>query len=501
MRRAFAIHDSPVTIHESKPADFMSLTRLHVALLFLALPLHAAPQAARSVHLRWPAPAADIFYNELTVEQSVPGSYFMACGFRHGYFGMQELGDGRKIVLFSVWDPDLSSDPKALADKVPAENRAEVLHHDPDVVAKRFGGEGTGAQSMWDYPWKIGETCRFSVRATVEGQKTAFAAFFWLAAENRWKHLATFRTTTKGESLRDLYSFIEDFRRDGKSATEVRRARFTRGWARSMAGDWTALHRAMFTADDTPTDNIDAGFAEDGYFLATGGEIKNRTQLGMTFVREPVPVPRPLPPASWQGEAKTAAGEALATIAVDTSKAPDVAAWGAKAGELCAVWYPKIHELLKSDGFTPPKNVRLVFDPAMKGVAHTSGAAITISAAWVRAQPDDWGMVVHELTHVVQGYTGGEFWVTEAIAEYIRDGHFEPGVRKFEISEKSSYKEGYRIAGSFLRWLEEQKNPAIVATLNAALRRGAYQPAIFKEMCGAELDELWKEFASAYGRK
>ena len=197
------------------------------ALLTLALPLNAAPQAARSVHLRWPAPAADLFYNELTVEQSVPGSYFMACGFRHGYFGIQELGDGRKIVLFSVWDPDLSSDPKASADKVPAEKRAEVLHSDPDVVVKRFGGEGTGAQSFWDYAWKIGETCRFSVRATVEKERTAFAAFFWLPEENRWKHLATFRTVTGGKPLRDLYSFIEDFRRDGKSPSEIRRARFT----------------------------------------------------------------------------------------------------------------------------------------------------------------------------------------------------------------------------------------------------------------------------------
>ena len=52
-----------------------------------------------------PAPEADAFYNELTVERSVPGSYFMACGFRHGYFGIQELPRGRKVVLFSVWDP------------------------------------------------------------------------------------------------------------------------------------------------------------------------------------------------------------------------------------------------------------------------------------------------------------------------------------------------------------------------------------------------------------
>lgn len=104
------------------------------------------PRAARSVHLGYssPAPAADAFYNELTVEQSVPGSYFMACGFNHGYFGIQEKSRGEKIVIFSVWDPTKGNDAKA----VPDEQRVEILHHDDDVEVKRFGGEGTGAQSF-----------------------------------------------------------------------------------------------------------------------------------------------------------------------------------------------------------------------------------------------------------------------------------------------------------------------------------------------------------------
>ena len=40
----------------------------------------------------------------------------------------------------------------------------------------------------------------------------------------------TFRTHTGSERLKGLYSFIEDFRRDGKSATETRRAVFGNGW-------------------------------------------------------------------------------------------------------------------------------------------------------------------------------------------------------------------------------------------------------------------------------
>jgi hypothetical protein len=38
-----------------------------------------------------PDALGDVFYNELTVERSTPGSYFMACGFTGGYLGIQDL--------------------------------------------------------------------------------------------------------------------------------------------------------------------------------------------------------------------------------------------------------------------------------------------------------------------------------------------------------------------------------------------------------------------------
>src|SRR4051812_24639824 len=49
------------------------------------------PRAARSVHLGWSAPDSALFYLELTVERSTAGSYYMACGWNTGYFGIQEL--------------------------------------------------------------------------------------------------------------------------------------------------------------------------------------------------------------------------------------------------------------------------------------------------------------------------------------------------------------------------------------------------------------------------
>ena len=54
------------------------------------------PKAARSVHLSYIAPPATAFYGEVTVEKSVPDSYFQVCGFNGGYFGIQEHEEGKK---------------------------------------------------------------------------------------------------------------------------------------------------------------------------------------------------------------------------------------------------------------------------------------------------------------------------------------------------------------------------------------------------------------------
>jgi hypothetical protein len=227
--------------------------------------------ACRSVHLGYPAAEGTAFYNELTVEKSAPGTYFMACGFDGGYFGIQELGNGKKVVLFSVWDPGEQNDPKQVAE----EQRVKMLHKDEAVRVGRFGNEGTGGQSFFDYDWQVGETCRFCVAARLDGQRTEYAAWFFISETKVWKHLVTFSTLNNAKLLRGCYSFIEDFKRDRASATKVRRARYGSGWLRTNDGQWIALTKARFTADSNPVTNIDAGAAADRFFLATGGDTQN----------------------------------------------------------------------------------------------------------------------------------------------------------------------------------------------------------------------------------
>ncbi len=228
--------------------------------------------ACRSVHLWYDAPAGVAFYNEVTVERSAPGTYFAVCGWDTGYYGIQELGSGKKLLIFSVWDSK-QDDPDAVGD----EERARVLYKDEKVRARRFGGEGSGGQAFYDHDWKVGETYRFLVTARPAGARTEYSGYFFEPAERRWKRLITFSTITGGRPLRGYYSFVEDFKRDRVSATKVRRARYGNTWVRKTGGRWSLVTRARFTADRNPVTTIDAGVAKERFFLATGGDTKNTT--------------------------------------------------------------------------------------------------------------------------------------------------------------------------------------------------------------------------------
>jgi hypothetical protein len=242
------------------------------------------PRAARSVHLFYPSPEASVFYNEVCVQESQAKSYFTACGFSTGYFGIQELSNHEKIVIFSVWEPG----NHMAADRVPVNQRVEPLAKGDGVTVTRFGGEGTGGKSMMKYPWKVGETYKFMVTARATGDnRTIYDGYFFLNDKQRWHHMATFRTITKNQLLTGLYSFVEDFRRDGVSVTQTRRALFRNGWVKTKNGQWSQLTKAVFTADNTKLNNINAGVETNVFFLATGGNIKNTTPLYTRLTHTP----------------------------------------------------------------------------------------------------------------------------------------------------------------------------------------------------------------------
>ena len=112
-------------------------------------------------------------------------------------------------------------------------------------------------------------------------EEDLLCAYFWLPEKKAWKHLVTFRTITGGTRLESPHSFIEDFRRDGKSATEVRRAVFGNGWVGDAAGSWTPLREPALPPrrDVEAKDTIDAGTVNDRFYLQTGGDTHATTKL------------------------------------------------------------------------------------------------------------------------------------------------------------------------------------------------------------------------------
>ncbi|MBQ6457593.1 MAG: DUF3472 domain-containing protein [Kiritimatiellae bacterium] len=237
---------------------------------------------ARSVHLMYAPLArdADAAMVSTVVTEVQTNSYYMILGWDNGYCGLQDI-DGIRAFIFSVWEPGNPFDFTAKEKDVPEGERARVLFAAQNVTVERFQHEGTGAKTIAGLDWKQGERVTVKVEAKRDGDdRIAFSCFIRRGASAEWLHFATISTLCKpfGNALiSNIYSFIEDFWRNGHSQTLSRRAEFFNVVTRSAAtGEWKKAFAARFTADGSANTNIDAGAVRDSaFFLATGGATKN----------------------------------------------------------------------------------------------------------------------------------------------------------------------------------------------------------------------------------
>jgi heme-degrading monooxygenase HmoA len=120
---------------------------------------------AASVHLMYPVPKeanVTAFYCEVTAAEDPTATFYMACGWHRGYFGMQVNSPTERRIIFSVWD---SGNEAVDRGKVSAENRVQLVDKGEGVFSGDFGNEGTGGHSHLKYGWKTGETQKFLVTA------------------------------------------------------------------------------------------------------------------------------------------------------------------------------------------------------------------------------------------------------------------------------------------------------------------------------------------------
>lgn len=259
-----------------------------------AADIHFNPKPRRnaaSVHLRYPFPdsvKAVAFYNEITIPDGADllHSYYMACGFARGYFGIQVNGPAERRVIFSVWD---SGNEAIDRNKVADSNKVQLQAKGDGVIANDFGNEGTGGHSHWVYNWKAGVTYPFMVTVLPDSatQTTIYTGYFFIPEVQQWKLIASFKAPQDGKTLRNLYSFNENF--VGVNGQLYRKAFFGNQWIQRENGSWKELTQSTFSYDATGKagDRIDyGGGVENGnFYLWNGGFQKANAVYGQSFDR------------------------------------------------------------------------------------------------------------------------------------------------------------------------------------------------------------------------
>ena len=241
-----------------------------------------------SVHLNYSLPNEQIewFYNEIVVpeEGDIPSSYYMACGFGEGYFGIQNNSPHPRRVLFSVWSPYVTDNPSEIPDSM----RVTLVKKGANVKTNDFGNEGSGGQSYMHYEWKAGERCRFLMGVKPDGQgNTVYTAYFFDNAKGKWSLVASFRRPNTSTWYTHAYSFLENF--NPTMGHINRKAYYDNQWARTTDGRWIPVTKARFTCDATGRQEMrqdyTGGLEGNRFFLSMGGFFDEFMTHGTDFVR------------------------------------------------------------------------------------------------------------------------------------------------------------------------------------------------------------------------
>ncbi len=242
-----------------------------------------------SVHFSYPfadSIKAKWFYNEVTVPagQDVIGSYYMADGFGEGYFGIQVNSATERRVLFSVWSPFTTDDPK----NIPENMRITLLKKGDGVNTGEFGNEGSGGQSFLRYNWKAGTTYKFLLKGEPDANdNTVYTAYFFAPEKNSWMLIASCQRPKTNTYLKRFHSFLENFSPD--QGDKERRVLFSNQWFGDANGNWIELNKAVFTYDNTAAKgyrmDYSGGIEKGQFVLKNCGFFNDFTPYKTVFAR------------------------------------------------------------------------------------------------------------------------------------------------------------------------------------------------------------------------
>jgi hypothetical protein len=243
-----------------------------------------------SVHLTYELPGdrnLQYAYSEITVpkDEDPIGSFFMANGFAEGYFGIQVNGPEERRVLFSVWSPFRTNNPR----DIPEDQRVALLARGPEVRTGEFGNEGSGGQSFLVYPWKSDVTYRFLTEVKPDGaSSTTYTSWFGDKAKNEWRLIASFRRPKTDTHLRRFHSFLESF--NPGFGHIGRQAHYGNVWVRDTEEQWHECTKARFSVDATGRGrhrlDFTGGAEGEHFFLRNCGFFNETGKPGDVFTRQ-----------------------------------------------------------------------------------------------------------------------------------------------------------------------------------------------------------------------
>lgn len=379
------------------------------------------------------------------------------------------------------------------------------------VVAGRADGNGGGVEVLNDGRWPSDEdepAANFFFAAGTEGGR--ILVDLGEVTEVKGVNTYSWHRSTRGPQVYKLYGSdgtAAGF--DGRPGNGVDPA--NSGWllvasvdTRPKDGEPGGQYGASIA------DASGAAIGKYRYLLFDVSRTASEDAFGNTFLSEidivdgkehaaPAPAVAAAPPFSVMVQGKY-------EIVFDTSDVPELKEWvETKLKPVCVEWYPRIVEMLPSEGYAAPAKFSITFRSDARGVAFAAGTRITCAADWFKRnlEGEAVGAVVHEMVHVVQQYRrarGGSRnpgWLVEGLADYIRWFLYEPEKNRPRVNPaRAKYTDSYRTTGAFLNYLMEHVDKEIVKRLNAAMREGRYTDEIWKELTGKTVDELWAAYVA-----
>ncbi|MFG2907235.1 basic secretory protein-like protein [Kitasatospora sp. NPDC048286] len=187
------------------------------------------------------------------------------------------------------------------------------------------------------------------------------------------------------------------------------------------------------------------------------------------------------------------------TIDLDYAQAPDLGPWLEQQKKTVADYYPAISDLIIRGTFKAPSYFKIIMDPALTDHPayawtnpDTGVKEIHVNIGYTRDNKGDTGFLVHEAVHVAvaDNPTDRPWWLSEGLADWVRDYNFQPGTGAQHFDPDTGYDSGYQATARFVDHISKTYGkPALAHLLNTT----EYSEQLWVQLTGKSAQQLWNE--------